>query len=110
MDEMLVPWMWALILGEEGLMNHVINHSSKNITPQCNTPLNFLIPTPINVPYHRGKPNRQLVLNTVAPAKNRRLLLGVGLLPKCCHCNVGQDVFLCKVPSFRVRGLFPASS
>ena len=61
--------------------------------------------------YHGGKPNRRLALNTVPPAKNRRLLLGVDVLPKCCHGNVGQAVvFLSKMSSFRGRGLFPTSS
>ena len=60
---------------------------------------------------HGGKPNRRgLASNTVAPAKNQRLLLAISVLSKCCHGNVAQDfMFLCKMPSFRGKSLFLAS-
>ena len=38
-----------------------------------------------------GKPNHWLASNTVTPAKNRHLVLAVGVLQECFHGNVVQD-------------------
>ena len=56
---------------------------------------------------HGGKPIQQLASNMVTPAKNRCLMLTVGLLQECCYGNVALDIlFLQKMLSFRGRTVF----